>query len=85
MGPGILAEAVIMTWIYNNTRRSILSAILFHFMMNFTGEFLQLPGDLKNYQFLWLILIAVAIIILYGPTKLIQSHQARLKSLDESL
>ena len=26
-GPGILAEAIIMTWIYNNTRRSTLSAI----------------------------------------------------------
>jgi membrane protease YdiL (CAAX protease family) len=80
MGPGILAEAVIMTWIYNNTRRSILSAILFHFMMNFTGEFLRLPGDFKSYQFLWLILIAIAVIILYGPTKLARKHPGGSKS-----
>lgn len=48
MGPGILAIAVIMIWIYNNTQRSTLAAILFHFMMNFTLEFLRLPGDLKT-------------------------------------
>jgi len=39
-------------------------------MMNFTGEFLRLPGDLKNDQFLWQILIAVVVIILYGPATL---------------
>ena len=50
MGPGILATAVVMTWIYNNTRCSTLAAILFHFMMNFTFEFLRLPGDLNIYR-----------------------------------
>ena len=69
-GPGILAESVIMTWIYNNTQRSTLSAILFHFMMNFTGEFLRLPGDFKNYQFLWLIVIAIVVVIIWGPATL---------------
>jgi uncharacterized protein len=79
MGPGILAEAVIMTWIYNNTRRSTLSAILFHFMMNFTGEFLRLPSDLKNYQFIWLIVIAIFIVIVWRPTRLTRQHQNRSK------
>jgi membrane protease YdiL (CAAX protease family) len=79
MGPGILAEAVIMTWIYNNTQRSTLSAILFHFMMNFTGEFLRLPSDFKNYQFIWLIVIAIFIIIVWKPTRLTRQHQYRSK------
>jgi len=70
MGPGIVAEAVIMTWIYNNTQRSTLSAILFHFMMNFTGEFLRLPGNFKNYQFLWLIVIAIIVVIVWSPARL---------------
>jgi uncharacterized protein len=70
MGPGILAGAVLMTWVYNNTGRSTLAAVLLHFMMNFTGEFLRLPGDLKNYQFFWQILIAIAVILIYGPAAL---------------
>ena len=70
MGPGILSGAVLMTWVYNNTERSTLAAVLLHFMMNFTGEFLRLPGDLKNDQFLWQILIAVAVIMIYGPASL---------------
>jgi membrane protease YdiL (CAAX protease family) len=75
MGPGILAEAVIMTWICNNTQRSTLSAILFHFMMNFTGEFLRLPGNFKNYQFIWLSVFAILVVIVWKPATLTQRHQ----------
>jgi membrane protease YdiL (CAAX protease family) len=70
MGPGILAGAVLMTWIYNNTQRSTLAAIIFHFMMNFTGEFLRLSGDIKNYQFVWMTIIAIAVTLVYGPAAL---------------
>ena len=70
MGPGLLAGSVVMTWVYNNTRRSTLAAVLLHFMMNFTGEFLRLPGEIKNYQFVWLALIAVAVTMIYGPASL---------------
>jgi membrane protease YdiL (CAAX protease family) len=69
MGPGILATSVIMTWIYNNTQHSILAAIILHFMMNFTAEFLRLPGDYKNYAFIWIIVIAILIVIYSEPTK----------------
>jgi membrane protease YdiL (CAAX protease family) len=70
MGPGILALAVVMTWIHNHTQRSILAAILFHFMMNFTLEFLRLPGDLKIYLFVWLTIIAIVVTVVYGPATL---------------
>lgn len=33
----ILANSLLYTWIHNNTRRSVLAAILFHFMINFVG------------------------------------------------
>jgi uncharacterized protein len=69
MGPGIIATAIIMTWIYNNTQRSILGAILCHFMMNFTGEFLRLPGDYKTYQFIWIIAMAILIVIFCEPAR----------------
>ncbi len=69
MGPGILATSIIMTWIYNNTRRSILGAVLLHFMMNFTGEFLRLPGDLKSCQFIWIIVMAILVVMYSEPVK----------------
>ena len=58
------------TRVYDSTGPSTLAAVLLHFMMNFTGEFFRLPGVLKNYQFLWQIAIAVAVIAIYGPAPL---------------
>ena len=78
MGPGILAGSVVMTWIYNNTQRSTLAAILFHFMMNFTLEFLRLPGDIKTYQFVWLTIIAIVVTLVYGPATLKGKVRRRL-------
>ncbi|MGF1505874.1 MAG: CPBP family intramembrane glutamic endopeptidase [Anaerolineae bacterium] len=40
-----IADALIMTWIYLRTERSILSAILLHFMANFTGQLLAPVTD----------------------------------------
>jgi membrane protease YdiL (CAAX protease family) len=69
MGPGLLATSVVMTWVYNHTRRSILGAILLHFTMNFWGEFLHLPGHYKGYQFFGVVLIALLIVILAEPAR----------------
>ncbi len=63
-GPGLLAESIIFTWIYNHTNRSILSAILFHLMINFVGEFLDMPLMFRNYQFIWLIVMVIPLVII---------------------
>ena len=34
----MIPQALIMNWIYFHTNRSVLSAVLFHFMINFIGE-----------------------------------------------
>jgi membrane protease YdiL (CAAX protease family) len=34
----MIPQAVIMNWIYFHTNRSVLSAVFFHFMINFIGE-----------------------------------------------
>ena len=34
----VISVSFLMTWIYNHTGRSILSAVLFHFACNMTGE-----------------------------------------------
>lgn len=43
--PSIVLHTLLIVWVYNGTNRSILAAILFHGMMNFTGEFLGLAPD----------------------------------------
>ncbi|TFG07232.1 MAG: CPBP family intramembrane metalloprotease [Promethearchaeota archaeon] len=72
---GIIAVSIVMTWIYNNTNRSTLSAILSHFMMNFTGEFLNLMDILEYYKGIWTIIIAVLVVIIYGPKKLVRKSK----------
>ncbi|MCZ7571546.1 MAG: CPBP family intramembrane metalloprotease [Ardenticatenaceae bacterium] len=63
---GTVVLAVMLTWLYNNTGRSTLAAILFHFMGNFTGEFLELPDPLRQYQTLWSIALAVAVVLVWN-------------------
>lgn len=55
------AETVLMTWIYNNTNRSTLSAILFHFMSNFTGETMGLSDRARFFRGLWTVGAAVVV------------------------
>jgi membrane protease YdiL (CAAX protease family) len=72
-----VALAVIMTWIYNNTRGSLLLIHIFHTASNTTVGLLPvLPAD--QYSSLVplyitvaiLVLVAVSIVIFYGPKKL---------------
>jgi membrane protease YdiL (CAAX protease family) len=37
-----IPQSIIIAWIFNHTKRSTLSAILFHFMINLTGEVFNL-------------------------------------------
>lgn len=81
-GPGLLAESVLFTWVFNNTRRSILSAVLLHFMINFTGEFLDIPGPFKVFQFVWIIAMAVIVIIFWGPKTLTRAAPKEPTQMD---
>lgn len=62
-----VAFAILITWVYNNTRRSTLSAILFHFTGNFTAEALTLSERADNFKSLLLVLSAVVVTIFWGP------------------
>lgn len=37
-----IPQSILMTWLYNNNQRSTVTAILFHFMINFVGELFNL-------------------------------------------
>lgn len=65
----LILVSVVMTWIYNNTNRSTLSAILFHFMINFVGELFTLSGAAEVYQLLaWVGVVLVIVLVWKADT-----------------
>ena len=63
-------QSILMTWIYNNTGRSTLTAILFHFMINFTGELFVLSARTDIFQIIVWALAALVVVIIWKPKTL---------------
>jgi len=72
----ILVGSILHTWIYNNTRRSTLSAILFHFMGNFTGELFELSARAEFYSFVLTVVAAIIVVMAWGPKTLTRQPTA---------
>ena len=68
--PSIVLTAIIGTWVYNNTARSVLAVILFHFFGNFTGETMGFASDLYPFVHIGTVLVAFALVIWFGPGSL---------------
>jgi len=67
----VIAMAVLYTWVFNNTNRSILSAILLHFSHNFILNMLvPLSERADLFQSIILVLISVVVISVWGPKSL---------------
>ncbi len=61
---GIVPLTFAFTWIYNNTGRSTLAVILFHSMVNFTGELIALSerADTLSIALWFVVAIGIAVI-----------------------
>jgi len=70
----LLFESVIYTWIVNNTRRSILAPILYHFATNSLGELFALSPRAEVINFALLILAVILVLIIWGPKKLLRDR-----------
>jgi membrane protease YdiL (CAAX protease family) len=68
--PAIILESILMTWIYNHSQRSTLSAVLFHFMINFVGELFALTKRADVYQIVVWAAVATAVVVIWGPKTL---------------
>ncbi len=68
LGPVIIS--ILFTWIYNNTNRSTLSAILFHFMINFTAEFIPLTEQARIYSLILVTVLSIVVVVIWGPKTL---------------
>ncbi len=67
---GILPAAVLYTWVYNNTGRSVLAVIVLHFMHNFTGEFLGMDEAIRPIRLVLEWGTALAAVAFWGPRTL---------------
>lgn len=61
----VICMAVILTWIFNNTRRSTLAAILFHFVANLTYTLANKTALTNLYATLLWIIAAIAVVALW--------------------
>lgn len=69
----MLAEAVLFTWLYNNTRGSLLLVTLFHAAGNTAGMFLPLSGSAYPAAVMLELLAAASVIAAAGPQSLSRS------------
>ena len=62
----IILASILMTWICNNNRRSVLAAMLFHFMINLTGELVPVPYRVDILKTILLTGVVVFTILAWG-------------------
>lgn len=58
----LIPKSIIMTYIYYKTDRSIMTAILFHFLINFAGTYLDITMQTEFIQFILFILTSVVLL-----------------------
>lgn len=72
----VVAMSVIYTWIFNNTRRSTLAAIIFHFMGNLSAELTNVTAGTNVYSTVLWIAVAAAIAASWGTGTFTRPHPA---------
>jgi len=65
-----IPQSILMTWIYNSTARSTLSAVLFHFMVNYLGELFALTPRAEGFSIVVWIFAALVATLAVGPRTL---------------
>ena len=73
---GVVPLSFALTWIYNNTRRSILAVIIFHAMVNFTGELIAITERADIILIFLYVVAAVGIMVLWGPYRFIGKQES---------
>lgn len=79
-----LALAVLYTWLYNNTRGSLLLVTLFHASGNTFGvfmpaEFAVTGGILSNLEIVFFVIAAVVVTVFAGPANLSRTEEKQIQ------
>jgi CAAX protease family protein len=73
---GIVMESILLTWIYNNTRSSLLPVILVHALMNAqVFPTWESPSSAWMFVLIWT-LVTVALVVFWGPRSLVRENSA---------
>jgi membrane protease YdiL (CAAX protease family) len=67
---GATITSILYTWIYNNTGRSILGAVLFHFSGNLSGELVPHGSSGRLFLAALTLVVVVVVVLVYGPKTL---------------
>jgi hypothetical protein len=67
-----------MTWVFNNTSRSTLSAVLMHYSGNLFGTFLPKTNLVAGLELVFLSLAAAIVVLGWGA-----SHLVRERAVDK--
>ena len=72
----VTLTSFLFTWLYNNTRGSILAALLFHTMFNLSHYLFPTLGSDRGSQFLFLFLfVAVGVVlVIWGPKRMVRER-----------
>jgi uncharacterized protein len=81
---GILSVVVIYTWVYNNTHRSVLAVILFHFLQNLSGELLALSEEAKTVRLLLTAAVSFLVLLYAGERTPRRADRGRPLPLDRT-
>ena len=80
-----IAIVIVMTWIYNNTRGSLLIVVLYHAAQNAWANLLDTtpspgPNDLRPFilAVVLMCVVAVAVTLLFGPQRLSRKPESEM-------
>ena len=65
-GFSLISISIIMTWIFNHTGKSTLTAILFHFSMSATSGFFSFKSQMQSIMLFGFILFALFVLVVSG-------------------
>jgi membrane protease YdiL (CAAX protease family) len=84
---GTVASRIIITWLYNNTGKSVFVAILFHAMINVTWQLFPVNGSYYDPKVTGLITagVAIVVVIIWGPATLVRARKSRRSAGQEAV
>ena len=66
----VVVYSVVLTWLYNNTNRSIAAIVIVHALTNATAETVDLQGTESILGSAILLVFVIIILVIWGPTSL---------------
>jgi uncharacterized protein len=84
---GTVALRVIITWLYNNTGRSVFIAVIFHAMFNVTWQLFPINGSYYDPRVTSLIttVVAIVVVIASGPRTLVRTRNTRKADVQDAM